>query len=269
MIKVMILVAIMASSAEAVTNFVVKAKDSQAPGQSFEAYLEVTSDQLGVAAVGARLAYDATRLSLSNAVPGPDVPGGWSFVYSGIAPGLVDLVITDTSILAEVINAPNGANVLTISFDRLDQDCLPADFGFNSAAPLPGAEQAAFPDNQYVLTINGSIGTDVATTAISTGPFVDDRTFIRGNLADRGAHTVNILDVVALLGALFNSAFNLGFDCQAALDVNNSGSSNIIDVVSLVQGLFNPAAPPIAPPNGAPGLGSADGGSIPSVLSCV
>ncbi len=96
---------------------------------------------------------------------------------------------------------------------------------------------------------------------------VVDRAFIRGNVQERQAHILNITDVVVLLEILFENRA-IGFDCEAASDVNNDGEQNVLDVVGLALGIFRSELYSIPEPMVTPGVVIGSGGSIASILNC-
>lgn len=248
------------------------------PAEPVVVSLDLTSDRDDIASVGVRLTYDSSLLALVGIEKGAGIPASWSFIFEDSATaGEIDVAITDQSSAAATITGPVTAiEVLRVTFDRATTSCSSAAFDFNTVAPVPGPEENAFPENQYVIYVDGvsnEIVVEAAATTSATGPAVDDHGFVRGNLNNRAAHSLDIGDVVDLANSLFGS-FVPGFDCAAASDVNDDGERNIVDVVALVQGAFGTSGFVIPPPNstdpgpGIPGVVTVDGGSIPSVLGC-
>ena len=66
---------------------------------------------------------------------------------------------------------------------------------------------------------------------------------VRGNVD--GDATVNISDVIALLGFLFSGSFDLA--CEDRGDVDDNGEVNLTDAISLLGYLFLEGIPPAAP----------------------
>ncbi len=231
--------------------------------------LTLTSNRNNVATVGTRLSYDSTRFTLESFDVGNGLPGSWTPIYQSTSPGTIDIVLADISASASTINTPSSLEVLNLVFSRNDEDCSPANFSFNPSTPSAGPESNAYPMNHYIIYVSGNLITENATTNPATGPSLLDHSFIRGNVANRSAHSLDLQDVIDILGYLFDSNFVLSFDCDGALDVDNSGSINITDAIGLVQGLWGTAGFVIPPPNTVPGIGTADGGTIPSELGCV
>ena len=260
-----------------ITAFALRAPDAPGPGEAITVHVDISSDWGNIASVGPRLTYDSSKVAFEGFAMGSGAPATWSAVYSetGTA-GEIDLVITDVSPNAAVIaGSPSSLEAITLTFSRNEAACDDAvDFGFNSNG---GATAAAFPQNQYIHRLSTSSSSVVIAAATITtgtsGPVVDDHSFIRGNLNNRSAHILDISDVIDLAAWLY-SGLELGYDCEAAIDVNNDGAFNITDLVTQVQGIFNSSLITIPPPNFSnPGLGIAgvvgpDGGSIPSVLGC-
>jgi hypothetical protein len=274
--------------ASAGTDFSYAIDGTLGPDQDVVARLSVTTTAPNIASVGARLTYDSSRIS---ALPsdilvekGSGVPASWSFTFLDDAvPGTIDLVIMDQSAAAAIIEpgvSPYTFEAVKLTFKRLAPfTCTPAVFGFNTVRPTPpGATFNAFPMvNQYIHvidTVNHQVITDPASSLTpGTGPTVDDHAFIRGNVNNRSAHILDIGDVVDLASHLF-LGYAPCFSCDAAYDVDDSGSKDITDLVTLVQGIFQPTRVTIPPPNaanpgpGIPGVVVPDGGAIPSVLGC-
>ncbi len=135
--------------------------------------LSLTSDQSGIAAVGARLEYDATRVTLVTFALGSGVPATWSFVYQdSTTPGEVDVVLMDLTSAVLPIDTPTDVEVVSLTFLRNDADSTPVNFGFNAVAPSTSAQVAAFPENYYVIAVAGTITVEAATTQGVSGPDV-------------------------------------------------------------------------------------------------
>lgn len=259
-----------------VTAFALRTPDASGPAEAIVAHVDISSDWGNIASVGTRLTYDSSKVTFESLAMGSGVPATWSAVYSetGTA-GELDLVITDVTASAAVIaDSPSSLEVITLTFSRNEASCDdPVDFDFNSG----GGDAAAFPQDHYIHRLSASSASVVIAAATLTtgtsGPAVDDHSFIRGNLNNRSAHILDISDVIDLAAYLY-SGLELGYDCEAAIDVNNDGSFNITDLVTQVQGIFNSSLITIPPPNftnpgiGIPGVVAPDGGSIPSVLGC-
>ena len=259
-----------------VIQFALRSPASAGPDEPIKLYLDVTSNLANIASVGTRITYNANEVDFDSFALGSDVPSTWSAVFSetGTA-GEVDLVITDVSLAAATVASPvTGIEAISLTFTKIGSDCDGADFAFNSAA---SANTNAFPATHYVHSLDAGTASVVLHAATETSgvssPAVDDHSFIRGNLNNRSAHTLDISDVLDLAAYLY-SGLVLNYDCQAAIDVNNDGSFNITDLVTQVQGIFNSSLITIPPPNfsnpglGIAGVGASDGGSIPSVLGC-
>ena len=247
------------------------------PDEPVKVFLDLSSLRAKVASVGARLTYDAAKFTFVSMARGADAPATWSFAYQNTAtPGLVDLVLTDQTALAAVILGPvDGAEVVSLTFDRIGVNCNTGVFGYNAAAPVTPVEISAFPENQYLHYIDASTSSvllDEPSLHTVAGGSVDDHAFIRGNVNNRAAHALDIGDVNDLANSLFGSLPVIA--CAAAYDTNNDGLANITDLVTLVQGVFNSVDVTIRPPNfanpglGIPGVVVPDGGLIPSILGC-
>jgi hypothetical protein len=238
------------------------------PGDPIVVYLDLTSDRTAIASVGSRMTYDAASVTLSTVELGAGAPASWSIIFQDTSvAGQVDVALTDQTAAAATISTPASAEMVKLTFSRIGTNCDQASFAFNAAPPDPGPPAAAFPVNHYVIYVSTTINVETATTAASSGPATGDHRFIRGNVNNRSAHALDIQDIVDLAAATF-SGFIPGFDCAAAFDVNNDAGRNIVDIVALVQGIFGTTGFVIPPPTGTPGLGTADGGAIPSVLGC-
>jgi hypothetical protein len=240
------------------------------------AHVTVTTDHDMTASFGCRLTYDASGLTLTAAevqTGTGKLPASWStIIFDTSTPGQIDLVATDQT-AAHAVIAAGTFEALKITLARKAATCATHEFGFNATRPEAGTPlENAFPDyNQYVQYIDDgthTILTQELTETPATGPAIAaSHAFLRGNVNTRDAHALDIGDVVTLANYLFRG-FALGFDCQAAADVNNDGKKNITDLVTLVQGIFNSGLVHIPAPTGTPGVVAPDGGAIPSVLGC-
>jgi len=257
--------------------FDLRAGTALGPTEPFSVYLDVTSGRSEVVSIGARLTYDASKVSLQSVTKGSGIPASWTFTYENTSvPGEVDLVLTDTSPTASAISGPfTDLEAIQLTFQRLGINCSPATFGFNAAPPAGSAAENAFPVNQYIHYLDpasSSVLYDAPGTSGVIGPEVDDHGFIRGNVNNRAAHALDIGDVTDMANTFFGSL--PANPCQAAYDTNNDGETDITDLITLVQGIFNSSVIAIRPPNfttpglGIPGVVAPDGGAIPSVLGC-
>lgn len=244
------------------------------PADPIEVFLDLTSDRSNVASVGARLTYDPASVTLTAVDIGAGIPASWSIIFQDTTvAGQVDIVLTDQTSAAATFDLPGGLEVARLTFLRVGTNCNQSTYGFNGAAPDPGPPSAAFPENHYIIYVDTDVITEPATTASASGPVTEDHAFIRGNVNNRAAHALDIQDVVDLVSNLF-AGFVPGYSCDAAFDVNNDSTRGIADVVALVQGVFGTTGFVIPPPNsanpgpGVPGVGTPDGGTIPSALGC-
>jgi len=212
------------------------------PTEPISVSLVLTSDAASIAAIGARLSYDASRVTLSTAMIGSAVPASWDFVYleTGEA-GSVDAAIVDTTAAPVTIDRPTTAPVLTLVFSRVDDDPSPVAFGFNDAAPVTAAERAAFPANHYVITVAPSLSVQPATTEPATGPGIPPL-FVRGD--SNGDSHVDIGDAITALLHLFAGA---SIACAKSADIDDDGRLSITDPIALLDALFDGGAP-ISPP---------------------
>lgn len=238
------------------------------PSDVIEVSVHLTSDSTDIAAVGCRLTYDDSKVTLIDVNMGVGIPASWSFLFQETdAPGEVDVVLSDQTSAAATMSVPSGAEIVKMTFSRVDSDCAPSTFGFNAGAPDPGAATAAFPENQYVIHVGSTIELESASVTPTSGPALNDHSFLRGNVANRTSHSLDLQDVVDLVSTLFGG-FVPSFDCDAAFDVNDDGAQDVSDVVALVQVVFGATSFVLPEPAGAPGVVVPDGGSIPSMLGC-
>jgi hypothetical protein len=253
---------------EAATSLAYRIPSVADPADPIVVFLDLTSDRSNIAAIGSRMTYGATKLSLASVEVGAGVPASWSIIFQDVAtPGQVDVAITDQTAAAATVSTPASSEVVKLTFSRIGTGCSQAAFDFNSAAPGAGAAAAAFPVNHYAIYVSTTIVAETATTTPASGPVTLNHAFLRGNVNNRAAHAIDIQDVVDLVATLFGG-FAPSFDCQAAFDVDNDGAQNISDVVGLVQGIFGTTGYTIPPPTTSPGIVVPDGGTIPSVLGC-
>lgn len=256
---------------QAASSFSYRVPTPLSPSDPILVYLDLTSSRDKIAAIASRLTYDATKVSLVSLEKGAGTPASWSFIYQAAGtPGEVDFALTDqTSGAVAISPAPASVEIVKLTFSRVGGDCASVALGFNSAPPPPGSASAAFPDNHCVIYISPEIQLETVATSPGSVPSTADHGFIRGNVSNRIAHHLDIQDVMTLVGTLFQGLVP-AFDCAAAFDVNNDGGRNLIDVVALVQGLFGVHGYVIPPPGPTtPGVGTADGGTVPSVLGCL
>jgi len=134
----------------------------------------LTSDHSTIAAVGARLQYDSARVSVSNVELGDAVPASWSLVYAdSAAAGAIDVVVTDITLNAASMSTPTHAEVVNLTFSRLDASATPVNFSFSSTAPTTPQQLSAFPQNHYVINVGATVDIEATTTIDTSGPSVD------------------------------------------------------------------------------------------------
>ena len=84
-------------------------------------------------------------------------PGTWVFLYENTTtPGEVDFVLTDDgqngggpgNSAATLSPPPTAKEIVKLTFNRIDGGCTSVALGFNAAAPVTGAEIAAFPPSE-------------------------------------------------------------------------------------------------------------------------
>jgi len=129
--------------------------------------------------------------------------------------------------------------------------------------PAPGT---ALVPGRYDITLT-AVDSSGNSSSCTVACSVEDRAFLRGNVNDRRAHRLDVMDLVELIHLLFGGR-TLAFDCEAALDVNDDGVHAIADVLALAQSMFQSTTYEIPEPSSVPSLVVPDGGDIPSILSC-
>ncbi len=274
---VLLVVVVFAERLEGGTVVAMRTVPVAEPTSPIEVFLDLTTDRGNIATIGARLTFDAAKVTLAGMQKQAGLPSSWSFIYQDSATaGQVDIVLTDQTAAAATLSGPATAlPAVKLTFSRIGLNCTAAAYGFNAAPPGPGAPSAAFPQNQYIIYIapGGAVVLEGAGTTPASGPPTGDHGFIRGNVNNRGAHALDISDVIDVVSFLFGG-FVPPYDCVAAFDVNNDGAHDITDIVVLVQAVFGSLGVTIAPPNssnpgaGIPGVAVPDGGTIPSILGC-
>ena len=255
---------------DAQTDFDVRIPSVNDPTDAIEVFLDLTSARTEIASLGARLTYDSAAVTLANLAFSAGLPSNWVSIFQDTSvAGQVDIVLTDIGQTAQIIPGPvNAFEVLQLTFSRNGINCDTSAYDFNAAPPAPGPPTAAFPVNQFIIYVDGGVvATEAANSTAASGPTTGDHAFIRGNINNRSAGIRDIGDLVDLVNILFGG-IPPGFDCQAAIDVNNDGSQNIVDVIALSQGVFGTSGFTIPPPGGVPGVVVGDGGAIPSVSTC-
>ena len=134
-------------------------------------FLDVTSLRDPIVAIGTRLTYDPSLLTLVSVSVGSGPPGTWSKVFEDTStPGEVDVAITDVTIAATTIAGPVvDLEALRVEFTRIPTVCGTAIFDFNPDPPAAGPPTAAFPVNQFLEYVDGMVVLvdEAATTGTS------------------------------------------------------------------------------------------------------
>ena len=119
-------------------------------------------------------------------------------------PGEIDIVVTDTITASRIPGPITDLEAFELVFERVDPvSCDPVQFGFNTTPPVSGVSAAAFPENNFIQFVNRCSVVETSTAAQTTvvGPVVVDHSFIRGNVNERSAHSLDIGDVAEKAGS--------------------------------------------------------------------
>ena len=210
-----------------------------------------------VAVMGPSGSGKSTLLTLAGLPLTDDLDGTWSGTIT------LDADIGDLTYIIWFNDTSNNHLKGTGQTVTVTDNCTETSNLTITQDPAPGT---ALVPGRYDITLT-AVDSSGNSSSCTVACSVEDRAFLRGNVNDRRAHRLDVMDLVELIHLLFGGR-TLAFDCEAALDVNDDGVHAIADVLALAQSMFQSTTYEIPEPSSVPSLVVPDGGDIPSILSC-